>query len=277
VDFIGERFVWGSKQYISFWRSVEDASIEIKSDENLLQWFDLNQESRVVHIDAQINDFDGPLQSSPTKRRCHPSVRNKVVQSLITPPLLDLPIDPTHPTQDLREPTNETDTYTNETASNTNERATKSKAGKKHKRKGAYDDDEPVGVDEEGNYSETESLAALSDSSYDTDLAASSDSDCSDPEYEPDVEIFDEDDDDDISVFSYDVDDPCVDIGVVFPDVKQCKSALTQHAILNDYAFRTVKKDNKRFRAKCLRADKGCEWTFFASTSSKKYLGCKVH
>jgi hypothetical protein len=133
------------------------------------------------------------------------------------------------------------------TASSTNDRATQSKKGKKHKRKGAYDDDEPVGVDEEGNYSETESLAALSDSSYDTDLAASSDSDCSDPEYEPDVEIFDEDDDDDISVFSYDVDDPCVDIGVVFPDVKQCKSALTQHAILNDYAFRTVRKTTNAF------------------------------
>jgi len=66
----------------------------------------------------------------------------------------------------------------------------------------------------------------------------------SDPKYEPDVEIFDEDD---IFVFSYDVDYPCVDIGVVFPDVKQCKSALTQHAILSDYAFHTVKKGNECF------------------------------
>ena len=108
-------------------------------------------------------------------------------------------------------------------------------------------------------------------------MAASSESDFSDTEYEPDVEIFDEDEEDDISVFSYDVDNPCVDIGVVFPDVTQCKSALTQHAILNDYAFHTVKKDHERFRAKCVRADKGCNWTFFASTSKKKYIGCKVH
>ena len=36
VDFVGEHFVWGSKQYISFWRSLENASIEIKSDEELL-------------------------------------------------------------------------------------------------------------------------------------------------------------------------------------------------------------------------------------------------
>jgi len=78
-------------------------------------------------------------------------------------------------------------------------------------------------------------------------MAASSESDLSDTEYEPDVEIFDEDEEDDISVFSYDVDNPCVDIGVVFPDEKQCKSTLTQHAILNDYAFRTVKKDHDHF------------------------------
>ena len=37
VDFVGESCVWGSKQYISFWRSLENESIEIKSDEELLQ------------------------------------------------------------------------------------------------------------------------------------------------------------------------------------------------------------------------------------------------
>jgi hypothetical protein len=129
-------------------------------------------------------------------------------------------------------------------------------------------DEEAVGVDEEGKYSDTESLVASSDSSF------------SDPEYELDDEIVEENDEDDISVFSFDVDDPCVDIGVVFPDMNQCKSALTQHAILNDYAFCTVKKDNKQFRAKCLRANRGCKWIFFASTNKKsprcKVLICKV-
>ena len=274
VDFVGERCMWGSKQYISFWRSLENESIEIKSDEELLQWFELNQERRVVHIDAQIDVFQGPIQFSPTKRRCHPTVRNKLVKSPNTPPaILDLPLAQTQSTQDVREPITEiaTNTYETPTAYKP------TRKGSKNKRKRADDDEEPVGVDEEGNYSDTESLAARSDSSYDSDMAASFESDFSDTEYEPDVEIFDEDEEDDISVFSYDVDDPCVDIGVVFPDVKQCKSALTQHAILNDYAFRTVKKDHERFRAKCVRADKGCNWIFFASTSKKKYIGCKVH
>lgn len=41
VDFIGEHFVWGSKKYISLWWSLEDAPIEINSDEELLHFFDV--------------------------------------------------------------------------------------------------------------------------------------------------------------------------------------------------------------------------------------------
>jgi len=61
----------------------------------------------------------------------------------------------------------------------------------------------------------------------------------------------------------------------VFPDVDQCKSAVTHHAILNDHAFQIVKKDKTRFRAICKRAKEGCKWEFYASTSPK-YIGCKV-
>ena len=235
VDFIGENFVWGSKQYISLWRAVEDDCIEITSDEQLSEWFELNKDKGEVHIVGQINDFEGPFQFSPTKRRLHPSVRNLPSTAPID---LDPFIDPTQSTQCTNELT------------------------KVHRK--VTDD-------------------VLSDSSYDSELAASSnselddfsDSEYSDPEYEPDLEIVDEDDNDDVPDCSYDVNAPCVDIGCVFRDVNQCKSALTQHAILNDYAFRTVKKDNERYRAKCMRADQGCKWTFFASTS-KKSIGCKL-
>jgi len=49
--------------------------VEIKSNENLLEWFLTNIENRLVRINAQINDFEGPLQFSPTKQRFHPTVR----------------------------------------------------------------------------------------------------------------------------------------------------------------------------------------------------------
>jgi hypothetical protein len=116
-------------------------------------------------------------------------------------------------------------------------RATKSKA------KGAHDDDS-VGVDEEGIYSDTNSLVAASDSIYDSDLAASSDfcDDCSDPKFNPDGKVVVVDDEYDPPPFSYDVDNPCIDVNVVFLDVDQCKSAVTHHAIMNDHAFEIVKR-----------------------------------
>jgi hypothetical protein len=103
-------------------------------------------------------------------------------------------------------------------------------------------------------------------------LAASSDSD---PEYDHEDEILD-DDGDNITPFAYDVDDPCIDVGRVFTYVKQCKEAAIQHAILNDHTIRSIKTDKDRFRAMCLRADKGYKWQIFASTNKRKYSGYKV-
>jgi hypothetical protein len=120
-------------------------------------------------------------------------------------------------------------------------------------------------------YSDTDSLVALSDSSYDTDMAASSDSDL---EYNPDDEILD-DDDDEIIPFSYDIDDPCIDVGRVFTDVKRCKEAVIQHAILNDHAIRLIKTDKDRFIAVCLRVDKGCKWKFFLLQARENILGAR--
>jgi hypothetical protein len=141
----------------------------MKIDEHLLEWFVLNVDKRVACINAQINDFKGPLQFSPTKRRCHSSVRSRV--------------------QLIEGSINE--------GATTNE--------------GATNDDEGVGDDDKGIFS---------NNSYDTDLATSSDSDddCSDPEFDPDGEILDDVDEYDASIFSYDPNDPCIDVNVVFPD-----------------------------------------------------------
>ncbi|XP_021316765.1 uncharacterized protein LOC110435495 isoform X2 [Sorghum bicolor] len=94
-------------------------------------------------------------------------------------------------------------------------------------------------------------------------------------DFNPDGEVVDDEDEYDPPPFSYDVDNPNIDVNVVFPDVDQCKAAVTHHAILNDHAFKIKQKDQTRFRAICKRANEGCKWRFFASTS-KKYIGCKV-
>ncbi|TVU10004.1 hypothetical protein EJB05_43507 [Eragrostis curvula] len=225
----------------------------------------MNLDKGVVHIIAEINDFEGPLQCSPTKRSLHPKVRERLLETPSTPSLnLDPCVEPTPLTQS---------TPTKERTTSTKKKVTSSKGSKKSMSDGS------VGVDEEGMYFDTDSLVAMSDSSYDTDLAASSNSDIdpSDVEYDPDDDIVHEDDDDDdIPLFSYDVDDPCIDVGVVFPDVKQCREAVTHHAIINNHAFKPTRTDSDKFRAVCKRADQGCKWKFYATTSKKKYIGCKV-
>ena len=50
VDFIAGHCMWGSKQYISLWCELETVSVEIKSDEDLLEWFELNLNMGVVQI-----------------------------------------------------------------------------------------------------------------------------------------------------------------------------------------------------------------------------------
>jgi hypothetical protein len=75
INHIAEHFIWGSKQYISLFHAndvCDELCVPIKSDEQLFEWFNLNLENGVAHIDAQINDFDGPHQFSPTKHRLHP-------------------------------------------------------------------------------------------------------------------------------------------------------------------------------------------------------------
>jgi hypothetical protein len=41
-------------------------------------------------------------------------------------------------------------------------------------------------------------------------------------------------------------------VGVVFLDVKQCKKAITQHAIIHDHAFRPIRSYHNKFRV-CAR------------------------
>jgi hypothetical protein len=70
IDHIAEHFMWSSKQYVSLYGSSEcsgDVNLLIKSDEQVLELFEMNLEKGVMYIDVQINDFDGPLQFSPTQ------------------------------------------------------------------------------------------------------------------------------------------------------------------------------------------------------------------
>ena len=106
VDFVAEHYMWGSKQLCTLWRDLENISCEIKSDEQLLEWFVLNLDKGVACVNVQMNDFEGALQCSPTKRRCHPFHRgptNETPTNNDTPsnkrPTNEIPNPPKKPTK----------------------------------------------------------------------------------------------------------------------------------------------------------------------------------
>lgn len=52
---------YGVRSSTFLWRALKDESIEISTDEQLSEWFELNKDKGEVHIVGQVNDFDGPL------------------------------------------------------------------------------------------------------------------------------------------------------------------------------------------------------------------------
>jgi hypothetical protein len=70
IDYMCANCIWGLKQYRTLWLSLpDDVAIEIKSDEQLLEWFELNIESGIMCVDAEIKDFNELLQFSASKPR----------------------------------------------------------------------------------------------------------------------------------------------------------------------------------------------------------------
>jgi len=163
------------EEQLSEW--FQDGSIEFVSNEQLQEWFEVNKYKGEACIAAEIKEFEGPLQCSPSKRRLHPTVRN-------LPSTAPIDLDPIMDPKQCTQPT---------------QPAKKDKKVKKVDSKVSYD--------------------VLSDSSYGSDLAASSDSeldtfsdsDCSNIDYDPSHEMLADDDNDDEPFFSYDVDAPSVD------------------------------------------------------------------
>ncbi|XP_066324203.1 uncharacterized protein [Miscanthus floridulus] len=59
-------------------------------------------------------------------------------------------------------------------------------------------------------------------------------------------------------LYTYDPIKPCMDIGTVYPNMKEFRLAMKQFAINEEFEFHLVKTDKKRYTANC--ADGDCPW-----------------
>jgi len=69
-------------------------------------------------------------------------------------------------------------------------------------------------------------------------------------------------------IYGYDPNKPCMDIGTVYPNMKEFRLAMKQFAINEEFELRLVKTDKKRYIANC-NAD-GCPWHINGRTQPDK-------
>jgi hypothetical protein len=124
-----------------------------------------------------------------------------------------------------------------------------------------HPENEHVGVDEEGMYSEPEVATDddVSDSNTDSDYESTFDECSSDEEvknHEPPNK----------HVFVYDKNDPPMAVGTIYENINVLRFAVAQHSIKHGFEYNIVKSDPGRFRIHCSARKDGCKWRIHAST-----------
>ena len=95
----------------------------------------------------------------------------------------------------------------------------------------------------------------------------------SDVEYEDEDGLIGNDPLPPVPIVAYDRDDPPMSVGSVYPNMKQFKLALNQHAIKHEFEYLTKKSDPGRVRAYCSKkVEEGCRWRLHARTKEDKSL-----
>lgn len=214
---------------------------QIKTDQELLKMFSKHVDSKIVLMTITYTE---PTDVVPVPEWCYteediPCIPSLACPSLppvsqITEPIAKLPTQPC---------TSEPSTYNNDDD-------------------GYLANPEPhnehVGVDEEGFYLTAEKIASEeSDSESDSE---------SDEEYDEEDGLVGKDHVPLMPIVCYDRNDPPMSVGNIYPNMREFKLALNQHAIKSEFEYNIEKSDPGRVRAYCSRKkEEGCRWRLHAS------------
>ncbi|CAN6289119.1 unnamed protein product [Urochloa humidicola] len=117
---------------------------------------------------------------------------------------------------------------------------------------------EHVGVDDECLYIAAPTPKAHMVQDIDSDSDSDSDSQ-SDEEYEEEEGLVGKDPLPPVPIIAYDRDDLPMSVGSLYPNIKEFRMALSQHAIRHEFEFNTEKSDPGRLRAYCSKKEEeGC-------------------
>jgi len=125
---------------------------------------------------------------------------------------------------------------------------------------------EHVGVDDEAFYLPAHKTHVVEESDSESDSE-------SDVEYVEEDGLIGKDPLPPRPIVAYDRNDPPMSVGSVYPNMKQFKLALNQHAIKHEFEYLTEKSDPGRVRAYCSKkVEERCKWRLHARTKEDKSL-----
>jgi hypothetical protein len=64
----------------------------------------------------------------------------------------------------------------------------------------------------------------------------------------------------------YDIDDPPMTVGTIYPDMASFKIVLASHAVKHEFNYEIDKSDTGRYTVHCSMRNEGCLWRLHAST-----------
>lgn len=228
---------------------------QVTTDQELLVMFSKHVDRKVVHLSISYTD---PTDGVPIP----PPIL------LSNSDLLDIPCTPSMPCPSIVAASISTQPPTNEPTDFDSDQP----ADSDH-----FDDDddnylanpEPqnkhVGVDDEGLY-----LPPSKEHGQGED-GVESDSDDSDVDYEEVDGLIGKDPPRPIPIASYDKDDPPMSVGSIYPNMREFRLALSQHAINREFEYNIEKSDPGRLRAYCSRwEEENCRWSLYAKTTKDR-------
>ncbi|RLN28084.1 uncharacterized protein C2845_PM05G11130 [Panicum miliaceum] len=246
--------------HVFYYDGVKKCSREVTTDQELLEIFRKYVDSKVVHMTITYTD---PTDDVPIPE-CF---------TLENSDLLDIPCTPSMPCPSLAASSQSTEPissqHTKPIASQPTEPSTNEPNDDDESLANPEPQNEHVGVDDEAFY-----LPA-----HKTHVGEESDSESGfefDEEYEKEDGLIRKDPLPPVPVVAYDRDDPPMSVGSLYPNMKQFKLALNQHAIKHKFEYPTEKSDPGRVRAYCARKrEEGCRWRLHASTKDDKSVKVK--
>jgi len=260
VDDILHSYPKGYDDVVKLFYLADESHVEIRTDEELLAMFAKHESSKVIRMSIGYFDTRKPHVPPPDW-----NISNVVISDVV-PCTPSLPQNP--PLKAITQGTQPTksDSHGTQPTETTNDTLDTYLVNPFPQNEHAGDDDDDDDDDEgdhetacptqptpKGDYVPSSD----SESGYGTD-DASSDEEQQDPPQPIEPEIV------------YDVNDPPMVVGSIYPNMNVFKLAIAQHSIKHEFEYNTEKSDPGRFRAHCSSKSEGCPWRIHASTMQDK-------